>query len=404
MRILYIVPYAPNRIRVRPYNLILQLSERGHKVTVATVWTNEAEREDLERLRPHVHRLWSMPLPPRRSLWNCLRALPTTWPLQAVYSWHPELASKLKGLVANGVGDRKYDLVHVEHLRGARYGFSIRDQNQTDVPIVWDSVDCISHLFEQSALRSSRRFSRWISRLELARTSHLEAKAVETFTRTIVTSAKDSDALAGQSEVGKSSISVIPNGVDLEYFRPSSKGMVEPATIVLSGKMSYHANVAMVDYFVENILPGLKESHPEVKVWIVGKDPPARIRKLDQDPRIMVTGMVPDMRPYLQKATVAAVPLTYGAGIQNKVLEAMACATPVVASSIAAGSLSAERGRALLVPDTPGEWIRAISELIEDPQRRRQVGQAGRAYVEQHHKWSEIAADLEEIYLGINSH
>lgn len=101
MNILFIVPYVPNLIRVRPYNLIRHLAAHGHEVTVLTLWSTEAERADAEALKQHCHRVVALPLPRWRSLWNCLRALPTPVPLQAVYCWQPALARRLDFEIRN---------------------------------------------------------------------------------------------------------------------------------------------------------------------------------------------------------------------------------------------------------------------------------------------------------------
>ena len=165
MNILFIVPYVPNLIRVRPYNLIRRLAARGHEVTVLTLWSNQEERADAEVLKQHCHRVVALPLPRWRPLWNCLRALPTRVPLQAVYCWSPSLAREIADHLSpiayrsspSAIGDQPsaishqpYDIVHIEHLRGARYGLHAKSairNPQSAIPIVWDSVDCISLLF-----------------------------------------------------------------------------------------------------------------------------------------------------------------------------------------------------------------------------------------------------------------
>jgi hypothetical protein len=98
MDILFVIPYVPNRIRVRPYNLIRHLTARGHEVTVLTLWSNQQEQADAEALQEHCHRVVALPLPRWRPLWNCLRALPTSTPLQAVYCWQPNLKSPISNL------------------------------------------------------------------------------------------------------------------------------------------------------------------------------------------------------------------------------------------------------------------------------------------------------------------
>ena len=123
----------------------------------------------------------------------------------------------------------------------------------------------------------------------------------------------------------RSHITVLPNGVDLDYFCPSPEPR-RPATVVISGKMSYHANVTAALHLVEGIMPLVWRERPGVKVTIVGANPPRPIRQLAQrfPGQVEVTGTVPDVRPYLRRASLAAAPVPYGAGIQNKVLEAMA--------------------------------------------------------------------------------
>jgi glycosyltransferase involved in cell wall biosynthesis len=194
---------------------------------------------------------------------------------------------------------------------------------------------------------------------------------------------------------------VLGNGVDVEYFRPAEDNARKPATIVVSGKMSYHANVTMALFLVREIMPIVWARRPDAKITIVGKDPAPEVRALAQHPAITVTGTVDDLRPYVQHATMAAVPVTYGAGIQNKVLEAMACATPVIATPQAVVALAAVPEQDLLVAPDANGVAQAILTLLADPAKQRAIGAAGRTYVETHHNWRNIAAQLEEIYHGI---
>jgi polysaccharide biosynthesis protein PslH len=165
--------------------------------------------------------------------------------------------------------------------------------------------------------------------------------------------------------------------------------------------MSYHANVAMVMHMVNEIMPLVWEHQPETRLTIVGKDPPREIKALDQRPSISVTGTVPDIRPYLQQATLAVAPIIYGAGIQNKVLEAMACATPVLVSPQAAAALSAVPGEDFLVADGAADFAETILALMDDQERLQKIGASGRAYVEAFHDWSKIAERLVNIYASL---
>lgn len=403
MRILFIVPYTPNRIRVRPYNLIRYLSKAGHKVTVLTLSSDQKEQVDGAALAQHCHQVIQLPLARWRSLLNCLLALPSDMPLQSVYCWQPDLADQMDQLV-NGQKDQiPFDVIHVEHLRGVRYGLKINEllrSNGRKVPVVWDSVDCISLLFRQASAQSQSLFGRWVTRLELGRTERYESWLLSRFQQILVTSAADKEALVDLNQMDEtlSQVDVLPNGVDLEYFIPETGALREPATIVVTGKMSYHANISMVLHLVQDIMPLVWDQMPGVKLSIVGKDPSPAIQKLARHPAISVSGTVTDIRPYLRRATMAVAPLPYGAGIQNKILEAMACGTPVIANAQATKALTVVDGQDLLTAQNSKCFSEQILQLLKSKDVQNSLGVNGRAYVMVNHDWEAIIQQLESVY------
>jgi sugar transferase (PEP-CTERM/EpsH1 system associated) len=401
MKILFVVPYVPSRIRIRPYEFIRWLGRQGHSVTVATQWSQPEEQAHLEEIRPFCDQVFAVKLPRWRSFLNSAFALPGRAPLQSVYSWNPPLAQKLLTILDGKNSTPKFDLAHVEHIRGVQFGLFLTQYGK--IPVVWDSVDCISLLFQQSAKSNPRRISRLLNQFDLPRTIAFERKIVHQFRRVLVTSPVDRQAFLDLQPAGAPvpKIEVVPQGVDLEYFTQADFNNREVDTVVVSGKMSYHANIRMVLHLVNEIMPLVWKQRPQVKVWVVGKDPSSEILQLAQDQRIIVTGEVDDMRPYLQKATVAVAPTRYGAGIQNKVLEAMACATPVVASLGAVSALQAKPGEDLMTAATPEEFAEAIINLLQNPTHANQIGQAGRWYVERQHQWVAIVNKLESIYTDV---
>jgi len=134
---------------------------------------------------------------------------------------------------------------------------------------------------------------------------------------------------------------------------------------------------------------------------IVGKDPSSTIQAYASDPKIIVTGQVPDMRPYLQKACVAVAPVVYGAGIQNKVLEAMACSTPVVTTPAAGVSIQGENGTDYFVAETPEDFAKDVIHLLSNESSRNTMGAAGRRFVERRHDWNLIGDELAQEYLDV---
>jgi len=404
MNILFVVPYTPNLIRVRSYQLLRGLARRGHAVTLAALWSTEDERADLTRLGSEGIRIIARQLTRRRSALNCASVLPKGAPLQSAFCWEPSLAADIDAALSR----QTFDVVHVEHLRGARYGLDVlARRGATRRPaVVWDSVDCISYLFEQAAHGSRSAKGRLMTRLELGRTRRHEGQLVAAFDRTLVTSEIDRQALLALAEAYTSHgslppVTVVPNGVDLAYFSPTDEPR-RPATLVFSGKMSYHANVTAAAYLLEQVMPQVWAQRPTVRVQIVGKDPPPLLRRMADDTLgvVELTGAVPDMRPYLRQATLAVAPIPYGAGIQNKVLEAMACGTPVVATRQAVVALAARPGVDVAVADEPQAMAVAILSLIDDAHRREALGRAGRVYVERHHAWERIIHSLESVYDG----
>ena len=398
MRILFITPYVPSPIRVRPYQLIRQLARR-HEVVVLTLWQHERERADLEKLRAFCP-VVGVRLSRAQALTNCLRALPSRLPLQGAYCQSEEFGRLIHGALGGpgAIGQPlpaalagPFDVVHVEHLRAGFVSSWIPSQ----VPTVFDSVDSISLLFERTSRLSHSQRQRLVARFELSRTRAFEADLVQRFDQVAVTSPEDADTLRALSATDR--IAVVPNGVDLDYFQPRA-GAGEPATLVLSGKMSYHANVTAALHFAKQIFPKIKRQRPDVRLQIVGSDPAPAVQALTSDPSISVTGYVPDMRDYLGRASVVICPVTVKVGIQNKVLEAMAMGIPVVCSREGFTGLQAQPGQDLLVADTPDRFAADVCRLLGDADAREPIGRAGRRYVETFHQWEAATRRFEELY------
>lgn len=389
MRVLFVVPYIPSLIRVRPYNLIRALAAEGHRLHLVLLRPPEDKDASIDELRAWCEAVDVFELTRPQTLLNALMALPTEWPLQAAYSRQPQAMQHLQQLAASG----QFEVMHVEHLRGAVLAEGIRS-----IPVVFDSVDSIAYLFEHTRKNAPRLRQRLMAALDLGRTQRFEAKVPYRFQHTVVTSPVDKHAieqLAGRESASR--ITVLPNGVDLEYFQPS-KTPPEAATVLFSGKMSYHANIAAALYLHHEIMPIVWNKCLEVRLVIAGKDPAPAIRSLAADPRVTVTGTAPDLRPYFARATVSASPLRYGAGVQNKVLEAMASGLPVVATPSVIRALQARPDRDLLIGEDAAQIAAHLLSVLQSPTLRQELSQNGRRYVEGHHNWQTIARNLIAVY------
>jgi glycosyltransferase involved in cell wall biosynthesis len=389
MRILYLTPYVPSPVRVRPYQFIRHLSALGHEVTLICLAARGEEQQALDELRRCCREVVTVQASRGQALAQVARALSTGQALQAAYGASPDLVA-----AACQRADRS-DVIHIEHLRGSSYGPPLRGY-----PLLLDAVDCISLLFERAIRHGIGLAGRARALLDLARTRMAEGRFGVTFPRIVVTSPEDRWALEQlrSPDVPAPQLTVVPNGVDLAAFAPGNPAVRLPATLVMTGKMSYHANEAAAVQLVREIMPRIWRVRRDVRCTIVGRDPTPAVLALGADPRVAVVGAVPALAPYLQQATIAVAPLRYGVGIQNKVLEAMATATPVVAMQQAARALGARAGAEIVLAATPATFAEAVLDLLDDPKRRAELGQAGRRYVETWHDWRTCAGRLADVY------
>ena len=195
---------------------------------------------------------------------------------------------------------------------------------------------------------------------------------------------------------------VVRNGIDLEYFSP--RGLPNPNTVIFTGAMNYFPNIDGVLFFHREVLPRIQQEIPSVKLIIGGMDPDPSIQQLESE-HVMITGFVPDMREFLEKAAVCVVPLRIAKGIQNKVLEAMAMGIPVVSTSEANSGINAVHNRDLMVANDPQSFADAVVRLLRNEKLRRTIASNARGFVEQQFSWEHNLRQLDQamaMAMGIN--
>lgn len=240
----------------------------------------------------------------------------------------------------------------------------------------------------------------WINRREGRRLGAFEQALARRATLSLFASV-DEAALFGSPE--GADIAVLGNGVDLDYFDPATpwprpEAMAgEGPCLLFTGQMDYRPNIEAVETFARDALPAIRRAHPAARFFIVGRNPASAVRALCDCPGVTVTGAVPDMRPWLAHADIVVAPLRIARGIQNKVLEAMAMARPVVASVAAAMGVDAVAGRDLIVDD---DAARSIVQLLNDPASRAAIGEAARARMQVRYGWEAALAPLGPWVLG----
>jgi len=197
--------------------------------------------------------------------------------------------------------------------------------------------------------------------------------------------------------VDPSKISVIPTGVDTEYFRPAEEE-AQPNTIVFTGSMDWLANEDGILYFMREILPRIRQEIPDTTLCVVGRRPSKKLIQAAHEFRgVEVTGTVKDIRPYVAKASLYVVPLLVGGGTRLKIFEAMALGKAIISTSIGAEGLPGVSGKHLLLSDQPEDFARRAIELLRDPQRRNELGQCARRLVELDYSWQSVGNSLSKV-------
>lgn len=231
----------------------------------------------------------------------------------------------------------------------------------------------------------------------------LQARRMERYEREMcrraahVVAVSDVDVKTMAAEYGVEKIDAVETGVDLDYFAPPN--VVEPKTdLIFVGSMDWLPNIDGVKFFTEEILPRIRARRPDCKVAIVGRRPTPAIEQLGQrDSNIIITGTVPDVRPWLWGSSVSIVPLRIGGGTRLKIFEAMAAKVAVVSTTVGAEGLPVEPGRDLLMADEPEAFADACIALLEDRQRRNALADAAWGLVSSRFSWDAVTRKFESI-------
>lgn len=389
MRILYLVPHVPNPTKIRAHFHIRGLLEAGHQVTVATLQRNTADVQYVARLRQQGADVISVPLTKGRAIANSFSVLPSRLPLQSAFMAAPEMTQAIQMHLRSSPPD----VIHIEHLRMARYGLPLVQ----DWPVLWDAVDFLSALYHQAARTSTSLALRMISRIEAPRLAAYERWLTGQFPRTIVISPNDL-TLFRQENAFADRVQLALTGVPI-MSRSESESRAENV-LVITGTLNYHPNIASVLYFVNEVFPVIQQIRPDIRLQLVGANPVPAIQAL-AGPQIEVTGFVPSVIDYLQHATLALAPVVYGSGMQIKVLEAFQTGTPLVATSVALRGLAVHHEEHVLIGDTSAEFAAAVLRLLSDADLRGRISVAGRRYIEQHHDLRKTTAHLVDIYRDV---
>jgi glycosyltransferase involved in cell wall biosynthesis len=387
------------------YHLARELSQRGHEIDLLAFANRPEDWGEISRYKRHFRYIELFDEPPRSPLDYLHRALfpSARWPHYAEQSWSPEMWRAIQARLATD----NYDVAHLfGGVQVYEFRYALGDIPTIIVPYESYSL-YLRRIVEAGGGRGMMHHTptNILRRLQLFLARRFERWMFVPYRRVLVVSPQDRDELLALNPDQK--VSVISNGIDLGYFQLQNDRR-EPATLLFVGNYEYAPNVDAALRLATEILPWVRAQVPEAKLWLVGHAPPAELLALRDSglkptvsPSIIVIGSVPDVRPYLARATVFVSPLRLGAGIKNKVLEALAMGCPVVATPLSVDGIDARHERDLLVADD-GALAGSVIRVLKDDDLQRRLSANGRQLIEARYGWLRVAALYEALYQQVS--
>jgi len=389
MRILHIMPYVPVPPdfggALRMYHILRHLVQH-HDVTMLVSGSQDDRGKILHDFGPQLRALHIVPIQLDRKYWRL-------WQMGAMVKGR----SFLGFLAFNKQVQRKID--------------ELLDQNEFDV-IQTEFTFMGGFQIKGKALKildahnieheNYRRM--WVNARSLLRKIHYY-REYKKLSKEEIEACRRYDAVFTTSENDKKILDalvpsvvkfVVPNGVDTQYFKPSTESE-EPYSLIFTGMMAYLPNHDGMLYFLDEILPHIQQQIPEVKIYIVGNKPPQELLKRASS-NVIVTGHVDDVRPFIRRSSVYVVPLRMGSGTRLKVLEAMAMKKPIVTTSIGCEGIDVKDRESVLMEDSPMEFAGAVVELLKNQRLRRALSENGYNLVHARYDWSIIGQSIEQYY------
>jgi glycosyltransferase involved in cell wall biosynthesis len=381
-------------------HLLEFLHARGHAVDFVTLDAGQGlapgHRAWLEQ---RCRRLVILPQTRLRSVIGAALGLASGRPLQVGW-FHNRAQLAWAGRAAA----EPYDVAYALYVRSVEALRAVRRQGRPGPVTVMD-LHLSQHLNSRRLAETTRsRPERLLHRLESRLLRAYEARVWRHFTRVRLAGPCDLAAIReacraeGVPEIDNAILG--PHGVDSERFRPRPELAVEPDSVVLTGVMRYPPNVQGALWLAAEVWPKVRAARPRARLWLVGRDPLPAVRALDGRDGITVTGTVDEPALWIAKAAVCTAPIRAAAGLQNKLLEALAMGKAVVATTAANEGIGAIPGRDLLIADAPETFAQALLDLLADPPRAARLGTAARAFIEAGWTWEAHFLRLERDFLA----
>jgi len=383
------IPFPPNKgDKIRSFHWLKHLA-RKHRIYLGTFVDDPADWDHVKTLGEYCEEVVAIPLNPLWGRLKSLRGLTSGDPLTLPYYAN----SRMKRWAQSVVEEKSIDAVFVFSSAMAQFV----DPDWECVKII-DFVDVDSDKWHQYA-QSKPFWSAWIYRREGDRLLQYDRAIAGCFDRSLFVTQAEAGLFRKLAPEVADQVDFVENGVDLEYFQGSREfsNPYHPGeqVFVFTGAMDYWANVDAVRWFADQVFPELLQHHVEARFYIVGARPTETVKALGRREGVVVTGSVPDIRPFLAHARLAVAPLRIARGIQNKVLEAMAMSKSVLTSSMAMDGLEAPEDLDLEVSDDPEAMINIALRTLRERAYLPRFSPSNRRFVEMRYSWDSHLESLD---------
>lgn len=383
------IPFPPNKgDKIRSYHLLKHLAKR-YRVHLGTFVDDPNDWQYVDEVKRFCGETYFGKLHPFTARVRSIPALAARRPLSLNYYDDRGMHEWVRRLLQRHSIRR----VVVFSSAMAQYAEGIVDARR-----IIDFVDVDSDKWMQYARDKQWPFS-WLYRREGRELLRYERRTARAFDASLFVSAAEADLFRQHAPESNDRIGYYSNGVDTEYFSPErvydNPYSSEELPIVFTGAMDYWPNIDAVQWFAEKVLPAVRERYPSAAFYIVGSRPTEQVAALTRLAGVSVTGTVPDVRPYIAHACASVAPLRIARGIQNKVLEAMAMARPVIVSAPALEGIAAQPGSEVLLAENDHQFIDITCALLCTP--RPEIGRAARSKVVEHYGWSSNLARIDDL-------
>ncbi len=387
-----LVPFLPNTQtsggQTRWYNIVKFLS-KDHEITLFSLIKDENERKFIPELEKYCKkvRVFTRPKSPW-TLRNLLLTIFGMYPLLVIRNWSP----KERKAVAQELENEKYDLIHAETF------YVMPHIPKTNVPSIMVEQTIEYQVYKHYVDNEVTPLLRPLFMIDV-----MKLRFWETFfwkKTTLAVAVSEDDKKVMQKLVPGLDVDVIPNGVDTKYYKEKKVEKLAPPR-VMYGVTNYEwlQNLEAADLLINEVWPKIHSKLAGVKLWIVGRMIPDRIKKLAEErDDIEVTENIPDPRDAYLGATVMVAPIRGGGGTRLKVLEAMAAGLPIVSTSTGTSGLGIENGKEAIVNDSMGGLAEDTVRLLKNPSMLSKIGKAGQKFVEERYDWKAIVRLHDDIY------